>query len=298
MPPARARRVMRHQPPTVHASIEAAARRLAEAGIPVGEARLDASLLARHVLGWDAAALVANRREVAPASFGERYRAIVERRARREPVAYITGRCEFWGREFEVTPDVLIPRPETELIVEAVIDRFPPPGFPARIADVGTGSGCLAVTLATTFPEARLVATDISPGALAVARRNAERHGVSSRIAFREEDLLTGAASFDLIVSNPPYVDPADRAGLSPEVLHEPDVALFSPDAGLRHLSRLLRAGGHAAGAWLVVEIGFGQDDAVCRLLEAGEGWTEVRILPDLQGVPRVVCARRSPAEV
>jgi release factor glutamine methyltransferase len=284
--------------PTVHALVEEAARRLVAAGIPAGEARLDAALLAGHVLGWDAATLAANRRDPAPDTFAPRYGTLIERRARREPVAYITGRCEFWGHDFEVTPAVLIPRPETELVIEAALDRFPSPRRPARIADVGTGSGCLAITLALAFPDTRVTATDISPEALKIARRNADRHGVSARIIFRDEDLIDDVTGYELIVSNPPYVDPNQASGLPPEVRHEPAVALFSPDAGLRHISRLVRAVEAARGAWLIFEIGFGQHEAVRDLLHASGRWTEVRLLPDLQGIPRAVCARRADAPV
>jgi release factor glutamine methyltransferase len=140
------------------------------------------------------------------------------------------------------------------------------------------------------------VATDISPAALAVARRNAVRHGVADRLELREEDLLASAEDFDLIVANPPYVDPADRERLSPEVLHEPALALFSPERGLQHITRLVRAAERTRGAWLLVEIGYGQHDAVRRIVEAGSGWVDVSVSRDLQGIPRTLCARRAEA--
>src|SRR5215207_5386561 len=182
-------------------------RALEDAGVPGAEAALDAELLARTVLGWDRATLVSRRGETTEPAFEAAYAALLARRARREPVAYILGDREFWGLPFEVTPDVLIPRPETELIVEEALAAFGGGQPPATVIDICTGSGCLAVTLAREFGGADLVATDISAAAIDVARRNARRHGVSSRIDFRVADLLDGIAGFaDLIVSNPPYV--------------------------------------------------------------------------------------------
>jgi len=266
------------------------------AGIPKEEAARDAGLLARHVLGWDRAALVTRLREPPPAGFTVRYQPVVDRRAAREPIAYIVGRQEFWGLEFEVTRDVLIPRPETELIVEEAIayateelDR------PLRIADVGTGSACIAIAMASELPEARIVATDVSRSALAVARRNLRRHDAAARVALVETDLLAGVSTVDLIVSNPPYVAGAAREALPPEVgAWEPPGALFGGADGRTVLERLflISAAHLAPGGRLVVEFGFDQE-AWLRGCAAETGWQIVDIVCDLQSIPRVAVVRR-----
>ncbi|HET7697741.1 MAG TPA: peptide chain release factor N(5)-glutamine methyltransferase [Vicinamibacterales bacterium] len=258
---------------TIAEHLAAARRALESAGVAPPEAGLDADLLARHVLGWDRAALVARRREEAPAEFAAAYPALVARRAAREPVAYILGEREFWGLAFEVTPEVLVPRPETELIVEEALVAFGGGPPPATVIDVCTGSGCLAVVLAREFGGADVVATDISEAALAVARRNAQRHHVAARIAFRAADLLDGvSARADLIVSNPPYVARRDAAALPPEVRdHEPHVALFAGDDGLEVYRRLLPAARQrlTQNGRLVIEIGQHQADPVTELADA-----------------------------
>lgn len=268
--------------------IAGARRRLTAAGIADADAALDADVLARHVLGWDRAALLVHGGDPAPADFDRRYDALIARRAAREPVAYITSVREFWERDFEVTPDVLIPRPETELIVDVVLrraDRSPA----LRILDVGTGSGCLAVTLAAELPSARLFASDTSAAALRVARRNAERHGVAPRISWVRADLLDAIAGpVGMIVSNPPYV-PSGEA-LPPEVArYEPATALYAGLDGLAALRRLIRAARAvlAPDGVFVVEFGFGQSAAVRSLAESA-GWARVELHPDLQGIPRV----------
>jgi len=246
-------------------------------------------VLARHALGWDRARLVADGRGPAPDGFAETFGALVGRRARREPVAMITGSKEFWGLEFEVSPAVLIPRPETELVVEAVCARRSDRGRPWQGVDVGTGSGCLAVALATEFPRAGIVAIDISGAALDVAARNAARHGVADRIRFLRSDLLDAVAHrADVIVANPPYV-PAG-VGLSPDIMRfEPAVALYSGDQGLNALDRLIRsARGHLVdGGLFVVEFGFGQDEQV-EVLARESGWSGIEFIADLQSIPRV----------
>ena len=272
---------------TVHEHIAVARVALERAGLTAVDARLDAEVLARHALGWDRAQLVADGREPMPAEAGDRYTGLIERRASREPVAFITGRREFWGLEFEVSPDVLIPRPETELIVEAVRDRRDSEAV-TTIVDVGTGSGCLAVVLAQEYPQARVVATDISVAALAVARRNARRHGVDDRVTFVAGDLLDAVrAPVDVIVSNPPYV-PA-TVELAPEIVtFEPSVALYSGDDGLTLLARLVadaRTRLRDAGLF-VVEFGFGQDEDILAFARDA-GWQRVEIIADLQGIPR-----------
>lgn len=265
---------------------------LERAGIPAREAALDAELLARTVLGWDRAAFLTRRREPADAAFDAAYATLVARRARREPVGYILGEREFWGLPFEVTRDVLIPRPETELIVEEALAAFGGGRPPATVIDVCTGSGCLAVTLAREFGGADVIATDISESALGVARRNAARHGMAGRIDFRLADLLDGIESrADLVVANPPYVARRDAATLAPEVHdHEPHVALFAGDDGLEVYRRLLPAARTrlTRHGKLVVELGIGQADAVAGIAETA-GLRVEHTRQDLQGITRTM---------
>lgn len=261
------------------------------AGVRPQDAALDAEVLARKVLDCDRASLIVRLREEEPAEFSAAYAPLVERRSLREPMAYIVGEREFWGRPFAVTPGVLIPRPETELIVEESLSLFRDKA-PGVIIDVGTGSGCLAVSLAAEFPDARVVATDISMAALGVARRNAAANGVEERIDFRLADLLdTITERADLIVSNPPYVASGDAPGLVPEVReHEPHVALFAGEDGLHVYRRLfpsarprLRAGGR-----LILEVGYDQDGAVIDIASRC-GWTFSHHRQDLQGITRTL---------
>jgi release factor glutamine methyltransferase len=225
-----------------------AAERLVGAGVPPIEARLDAELLARVALGrWDRATFIVRSPEPPPHGFHEVFEPLVARRLRREPMAYILGRCEFWGFDVEVTPDVLIPRPETESIVEVATQLFAGVAPPGLIVDVGTGTGCLAIALAREFADARVVATDISPAAIDVARRNARALGVDERIAFSVTSLTGGASGAALVVSNPPYVAEPDRESLQPEVRdYEPAAALFAGPDGL-DVIRGLAAAAHAA---------------------------------------------------
>jgi release factor glutamine methyltransferase len=264
---------------------------IAAAGIR--DAALDAEVLARRILGADRAGYVVRLRDEEPAGFAAAYQHLVERRCRREPVAYIVGEREFWGLPFEVTPAVLIPRPETELIVEEALSLFGSQP-PAVIVDAGTGSGCLAVALALEFPAARVIATDISDAALSVAARNAARNGAA--VEFRSGDLLEPITeSADLIVSNPPYVSSGDAPGLVPEVReHEPHVALFGGADGLAIYARLfpqaaarLRRGGR-----LIVEVGYDQDDRVAALASR-DGWMMSHVRQDLQGITRTLIFRR-----
>ena len=275
-----------------------ASQRLRTAGIPPAEADFDARLLAREVLGWDAATYLTSSGEIPGADFNERYEALVSRREAREPIAYILGRQEFWGRVFEVTPAVLIPRPETELIVETALDLFPERQAALRMADVGTGSGCLAVTLATEFSQASVIATDTSSAALAVAHQNARRFGVADRIAFVEADVVGQPAvhrHFDLIVSNPPYVRDTDRQTLQIEVIrHEPGTALFGGPDGLAIVRRIVRDAARLLkpSGLLLVEFGLGQADQMEGLISATPGLTMVALKRDLQGIPRTAVAR------
>jgi release factor glutamine methyltransferase len=221
----------------------------------------------------------------------------VARRAKREPFAYIVGHQEFWGLEIAVSPAVLIPRPETELIVEAACDVLGDTSAPAMVADVGTGSGCLAVAIARERPHATIVATDISDGALDIARRNAENLGVSSRVTFRRTDLLEDVEGpFDVVVSNPPYVRAGDRAGIQPEVRCEPATALYGGVDGQDVIRRLLpqSADRLKPGGTLIFEFGFGQADAVSELISAAAGLRMIGLRPDLQGIPRVALAQRT----
>lgn len=280
---------------SVHDVIAAARRALAQAGIPAADAALDAEVLARHALGWDRAALISRGRENPPEGFEQRFASLVARRVAREPVAYITGVREFWGRDFEVTPDVLIPRPETELIVEEALD-LARERTPRTIVDVGTGSGCLAVTLAAELASGNVIATEISPNALRVARRNAERHRVSERMTFVLTNLLAGVeVPLDLIVANPPYMAPEVEPTLQPEVArYEPRQALYAGRDGLDTYRNLFPAAAArlADEGRLVVEFGFGQEADV-RRLAATAGLTVLHVRPDLQGIPRVAVFRR-----
>lgn len=278
---------------SLHARIAAGRRTLVAAGLTPDEAAVDADVLARYALGWERAALLANGRDPAPSGFEQAFASLISRRSTREPVAFITGHREFWGREFEVSRDVLIPRPETELIVEAARHAFAA-AAPARLLDVGTGTGCLAISLALEFPAAQTTASDISAAALAVARRNARRH--APHVTLLMSDLLGAVdGTFDLIVSNPPYV-PA-TAQLSPDVRHEPALALYAGASGLSMLARLIATAARALtdDGYLIVEFGHGQAAAV-RSAAAGAGWRDVAIAEDLRGIPRVAVMRRPDA--
>ena len=278
---------------TLHERIADARETFVAAGIDPAEAAADAEVLARHVLGWDRARFLTYVREPAPPGFDDAFTPLVARRRAREPVAHITGHREFWGLDFEVTPDVLTPRPETELIVEEALALYLD-WKPELIVDVGTGSGCLAIALALEFPRAELIATDVSTAALDVARRNAVRHGVNNRIAIVRTDLFPCVGQIDLIVSNPPYVSERDAASLSPEVRdHEPHAALFGGPDGLSVYRRLLpeaRELSEQEGT-LIVEVGYDQEAAVTRLA-AASGWSLVRARKDLKGIPRTLVFR------
>jgi release factor glutamine methyltransferase len=250
------------------------------------------------VLGWDAARYFTAGHEAEPDGFAARYDTLIVRRAAREPVAYITGRQEFWNLDFEVSPAVLIPRPSTELIVEAAIELVGDRSAPLAIAEACTGCGCLAVVLAREFPAAHVVGTDISELALEVAARNVARYVVGSRVRLARTDVLeTETGPFDLIVANPPYVRVRDRRGLQPEVReHEPEVALFGGVDGVDIVARVVShaAPRLAAGAYLIFEFGFGQDIAVEQLISDAAGLTMIGLRRDLQGIARVAIARKT----
>jgi release factor glutamine methyltransferase len=274
---------------TVAEAIARGRAALLRAGIPAEEAPGDAEVLARHALGWDLTRLAVSARDAAPAAFAGDYAALIGRRIAREPVSQIVGHREFWGLEFNVTRDVLTPRPETETLVQAALDTIDRQ-HTAVVADVGTGSGCIAVALAVERPALRLVASDVSAAALAVARANARRHGAGGRIAFVQTDLVP-TNDVDLVVSNPPYLARRDGASLPPEVRdYEPHVALFGGEDGLDVYRRLVAdaRGSIASGGSLIVEVGYDQADAVATLAAAA-GWRRAEVRRDLQGIERVL---------
>jgi release factor glutamine methyltransferase len=275
---------------TVAEAIARARDALLAAGVPPDEAAGDVEVLARHVLDWDLTQFVLRRHEPVAGDFERRFGELLARRATREPVSQIVGHREFWGLEFVVTRDVLTPRPETELIVEAAIASTP---RDARllIVDVGTGSGCLAVALATEFPSASIVATDVSSPALAVARSNAARHHVDDRIRFVEADLVPAVDDVDLIVSNPPYVAVSEANALTPEVReYEPAVALFAGRDGLGAYRRLLASARLAikTSGRLIVELGYNQAADVTAIARE-RGWDVEATRRDFQGIERAM---------
>lgn len=262
----------------------------------VAAPRLTAEILLAHALGRERSYLYAHPEETLEPETLPRWRSALSARAAGTPLQYITGEQEFYGRRFAVSPAVLIPRPETEMLVAAALERVPP-NTPVRVVDVGTGSGCIAVTLALERPLARVVATDVSAAALNVARENARRLG--AHVSFIQTDLLAGAAGpFDLIVSNPPYVAEGELPALQPEVRdHEPRLALVSGPKGNEIYQRLIPQA-HAAlvpGGWLVLEMGYASAQTVAPLL-AASGWTDVATQTDTLGWQRVLTARRPTA--
>lgn len=269
--------------------------RLRDASHPE-RARFDSGTLLLHALGRERAWLLAHPdeelREKDQRAAGE----LLDRRLQGEPIQYITGEAEFYGLPFRVNRDVLIPRPETEHLVEEAIElasRFASP----RIVDVGTGSGAIAVALAHHLRDARITAIDCSLAALEVARANAGRNGVAAKVRFLAGDLLAPVAGeqFEIVVSNPPYVPESDRTSLAVEVREfEPPEALFAGGDGLAVLRRLISQAREVLvpGGWIALEIGHGQAERV-RTLLADAGYEEIGFTPDLQGIPRVAAARR-----
>ena len=298
---------------------------------------LAAELLLLHVLGRNRTWLYAHPEEILSDTEAQRFLDLIARRAAGEPTQHLTGKQEFWGLEFEVTPDVLIPRPETEHLIEVALDRLalrelranrPPKsdGAGLQIADIGTGSGCIAITLAKELPAANFVATDISPAALAVAMRNADRHKVSDRIEFSEANLLSPVGAqhvapqpgkiqnsasplgfhesritshesrlFDLIVSNPPYIGRREADSLAREVRdHEPHTALFGGEEGYELYADLITESAKhlKPGGILVLELGHNSLPAVRPLLDETI-WTNIGVTNDLAGIPRILAAER-----
>jgi release factor glutamine methyltransferase len=264
----------------------------------VPSARLNAELLLMFILNCDRAYLYAHPERELTRDEQSRYAAALVERARGVPTQYITGHQEFWGMDLMVTPAVLIPRPETEHVIESVMDRVgraPAPSELLRISDVGTGSGCIALALAKELPQVEILATDISAAALEIARANAARHQLESRIQFREADLLAGFENdaFDFIVSNPPYVGESEEDQVQLEVRKfEPRGAVFAGPTGMEVIMRLVPQARAALkpGGWLVMEISGAISEKVQRLLQH---WNDVRIQPDLQSIPRVVQAQK-----
>jgi release factor glutamine methyltransferase len=264
-------------------------------------ARQDAESLLLHICershpSRNRAWLLAHIESPADPREEQEFRALVERRLPGEPIQYILGEAEFYGLPFFVTPDVLIPRPETEHLVEKAIELLPLFSKP-RIVDIGTGSGIIAIALAHEWPSATVTATDVSASALDVARRNADRNGLAGRIRFLMGDLLTPIAAerFEIIASNPPYVPETDRTSLAPEVRdYEPGSALFAGQDGLSIYRRLIPAAFDALvpGGFLVLEIGYGQQSSVSALLESS-GFRSIEFTADLQSIPRVAAAQR-----
>jgi release factor glutamine methyltransferase len=258
---------------------------------------MNAELLLMFTLNCDRAYLYAHPERELTEDEQSRYDAALAERSRGVPAQYITGHQEFWRMDLIVTPAVLIPRPETEHVIETMLDlvrREPTPANHLRIADIGTGSGAIALALATELPQAEIIATDVSPAALEIARANAARHQLESRIQFREADLLAGFDdnSLDFVVSNPPYVGESEEDQVQLEVRKfEPRTAVFAGSTGVEVIARLIPQT-HAAlrpGGWLVMEISGAIAEEVRKLLR---DWKEVEIRPDLQSIPRVVHAR------
>ena len=274
--------------------LERGADELGRAGIT--EARFEAELLLRHALGCSRESLLTRLQEPVPAKATGHFFQLVERRRGRVPVQYIIGTQEFYGLSFRVTPAVLIPRPETEGVVEQAALELENSRSP-RIADVGCGSGCIAIALAHTLRDAELVAIDQSKAALAIARENALRHGVAARVEFVESDLLEPVpdADLDAVVSNPPYIPDEELASLEPEVTeHEPQGALSGGADGLDVIRKLVPQAHRAlrSGGMLVMEIGHGQSQAV-EILVREAAMKHERTAADLAGIPRIVIARK-----
>jgi release factor glutamine methyltransferase len=278
--------------------------RLAADHVP--SSRLNAELLLMFNLGCDRAYLFAHPERELSADEVSRYETALAERVRGVPAQYITGHQEFWGMDLLVTPAVLIPRPETEHLIETILaltasdlitpdsERIPPSTSQLRIIDVGTGSGCIALALAKELPMARIDATDISAAALEVARANAARHQLEHRIQFHQADLLNGlSGDFDFVVSNPPYVGESEADEVQLEVRKfEPQGAVFGGPTGVEVIARLIPQAQSALrpGGWLLMEISGTIADETRQLLP---DWDDVRIIADLQSIPRVACARK-----
>lgn len=276
----------------ISAGIATAAERLGQAEID--QPRREAASLLAFILAREASYLIAHPEYRLTASEAATFEAAVRRREAREPFQLIVGRQEFYGLDFEVEAGVLIPRPETELIVEQAIEILSPIDSPSFL-EIGVGTGCISVAILHSVGSARAVAVDISDQALALTGRNALRHNVADRLKLINADLFAGLdGPFDLIVSNPPYIPDGDAAGLQPEVRdYEPPEALFAGEDGLQLIRKIVAGGPRflAGKGFLLMEIGHGQSVSVKNLFRSDD-WINVEILPDLQGIPRTVVAQ------
>jgi release factor glutamine methyltransferase len=296
----------------IRAALKNGIAQLREADVP--SFTLAAELLLLHALGRNRTWIYAHPEEALSVDDAQRYFALLARRAAGEPTQHLTGKQEFWGLEFEVTPDVLIPRPETEHVIEVALDRLAvrelragrsqkTAGAGLQIADIGTGSGCIVVALAKELPAANFIATDISLAALSVAQRNARRHGVADRIHFLKSNLLDAfrsPPSFDVIASNPPYVGRREADSLPREVReHEPATALYGGEEGYELYADLIAQSACVLkpGGILVLELGHNSLPAVEPLLDAAD-WINVGATNDLAGIPRVLAAERASGPV
>lgn len=277
---------------TIGEALAAGAARLEAAGIR--EARRDADLLLRHATETTRAWVIAHpEAEMAPEQ-AKIFRDLITRREKHEPVQYITGVQEFFGREFEVSPAVLIPRPETEIAVEVAVDHLSALGNP-RFVELGVGSGCISISILAEVASARGIGVDLSLEALAVAERNAAKHNVAARLDLRRSDLFSAVdeTGLDAVVSNPPYVPDNVIASLEPEVNeYEPRLALAGGSDGLDVVRRIVAGspGRLRPGGLLVIEIGVGQYADVESMFDP-KSWTEAAVIPDLQGIPRTLRA-------
>jgi release factor glutamine methyltransferase len=284
--------------PDISSAIKSAAERLFSAGIP--EARREAASLLRLSMGRDDTFLIAHPEYQLTDEELEKFESAVSRRAAREPFQLIAGRQEFYGFDFDVEAGVLIPRPETEILVEKaveILNRLERP----RILELGVGTGCIAVSILDTVPHAEVTGLDISDKALRLAARNAELHGVSARLSLLKSDLFEAVSTrFDMIVSNPPYVPLADASTLQPEVIHfDPLEALFAGDDGLDVIRRICAEAPQfiSADGFLLMEFGYGQSQRVKELMVGGN-WKEIQIIEDLQGIPRTLVARLAEGKI
>ena len=285
---------------TVRGAVAAGSELLCNAGID--NVRLDAEVLLRHVLEVEKAEFYLGFDMGLDETAEREFHKLLSRRAGREPVAYITGHKEFWSLDFVVTPAALIPRPETELLVELAFKLSTPRSgtSPRKILDLGTGSGAIAVSLAKELPQARIGAVDISAGAIEVARLNARRHGIEDRVEFFCGDLFEAVADeregFDLIVANPPYIRCGDLAGLAPEIRQwEPIMALNGGADGLLYYRRIVAEAGDylKGGGSILIELGDAMGDAVARLFAAAGGFETAQVYRDYAGKERVIAAAK-----
>ena len=285
---------------TIEQALRKASEILERAGVP--ESRREAASLLAHVLQRERGFLIAHSKDELRDDLFEVFCEYIDRRATGEPSQYVTGIQDFYGRSFLVTPDVLIPRPETELLVNAACKHLVNHALPFSICDVGTGSGCILITLLHQLQNARGIGVDVSQAAIAIAQKNADAHEVTDRLTFTVSDCFNALPkhlSFDLIVSNPPYVSAAAFPGLQREVRdYEPRVALSPGGDGLSIIRRLLQGAPEFLkdDGLLVMEIGFDQAQATEALIES-KVWDLVEIVPDLAGIPRIVVLRKLPAD-